>query len=70
MTDTLPHNPEAERTILGSVLMDNDVLAKLQLDPHDFYTAANRWEAEPGEFEVFVGGSSAQTQSAKFTLRP
>jgi beta-glucosidase len=34
-----------------------------------FYTAANRWEAEPGEFEVFVGGSSAETLSARFTLR-
>jgi beta-glucosidase len=34
-----------------------------------FYTAAGRWEAEPGEFEVFVGGSSAATLSARFTLR-
>jgi beta-glucosidase len=42
------------------------------LRPEDlaFYTAANRWEAEPGDFEVFVGGSSAETLSAKFTLRP
>jgi beta-glucosidase len=34
-----------------------------------FYTAAGRWEAEPGEFEVFVGGSSTETLSARFSLR-
>jgi beta-glucosidase len=41
----------------------------LRPDDLAFYTAAGRWEAEPGEFEVFVGGSSAETTSAKFTLR-
>ncbi len=41
----------------------------LGTDDLAFYTAAGRWEAEPGEFEVFVGGSSAETQSARFVLR-
>jgi beta-glucosidase len=26
----------------------------------EFYTANNKWEAEPGDFNVFVGGSSAK----------
>lgn len=34
-----------------------------------FYTAREVWEAEPGEFEVFVGTSSAEGNSARFTLR-
>ena len=34
-----------------------------------FYTAAGRWEAEPGAFKVFVGGSSRDVQEAAFTLR-
>jgi beta-glucosidase len=34
-----------------------------------FYTAAGRWEAEPGEFQVFVGGSSDDVKEAAFTLR-
>ncbi len=34
-----------------------------------FYSARRQWEAEPGDFELFVGGSSAATQSARFTLK-
>ncbi len=34
-----------------------------------FYTARGAWEAEPGDFEVFVGTSSADVKSARFTLR-
>lgn len=34
-----------------------------------FYTANDVWEAEPGDFEVFVGGSSVDVKSARFTLR-
>jgi len=33
-----------------SFKIDNEVLK--------FYTARNKWETEPGEFEIFVGGSS------------
>jgi beta-glucosidase len=29
------------------------------IDKTEFYTA-NKWEAEPGDFNVFVGGSSAK----------
>ena len=34
-----------------------------------FYTAAGRWEAEPGAFKVFVGGNSRDVKEAAFTLR-
>lgn len=34
-----------------------------------FYTARGRWEAEPGDFRVFVGTNSAETKEASFTLR-
>jgi beta-glucosidase len=34
-----------------------------------FYTAAGRWEAEPGAFQVFVGGNSRDVKEAAFTLK-
>jgi beta-glucosidase len=34
-----------------------------------FQTVNNRWEAEPGEFKVFVGGNSRDGLEAGFTLR-
>ncbi len=34
-----------------------------------FYTPRGAWEAEPGEFRVFVGTSSESVQEAGFTLR-
>lgn len=42
------------------------------LSPADlaFYTVRRRWEAEPGEFKVFVGGNSEDVKSASFTLTP
>jgi beta-glucosidase len=44
---------------------------RFELDAEDlaFYTPRGAWEAEPGEFRVFVGGSSEAVQSASFTLR-
>jgi beta-glucosidase len=33
-----------------------------------FYTAAGRWEAEPGRFEILVGTSSANLQKAELLL--
>jgi beta-glucosidase len=41
------------------------------LKPSDlaFYTGAGKWEAEPGDFEVFVGGNSRDLKKAAFTLR-
>lgn len=41
----------------------------LTADDLAFYTARGVWEAEPGDFVVFVGGSSADLQSARFSLR-
>ncbi|AWG23396.1 beta-glucosidase [Flavobacterium faecale] len=32
----------------------------------EFYTANSKWEAEAGDFKVFVGGSSAKTLEADF----
>lgn len=34
-----------------------------------FYTANRKWEAEPGEFMVFIGGNAQAEESAKFTLK-
>jgi beta-glucosidase len=41
------------------------------LKPADlaFYTAAGKWEAEPGAFKVFVGGNSRDVKEAAFTLK-
>ncbi len=33
-----------------------------------FYTARGRWEAEPGDFTVFVGGNSRDVKQASFRL--
>lgn len=33
----------------------------------EFYTANNKWEAEPGDFKVFVGGNSKASLEAGFT---
>ena len=33
-----------------------------------FYTASKKWEAEPGNFKLFVGGSSQTNQEKDFTL--
>ena len=32
----------------------------------EFYTVNKRWESEPGDFKVFVGGSSASVLEAGF----
>ena len=34
-----------------------------------FYTAAGKWEAEPGAFKVFVGGNSRDVKEAGFALK-
>ena len=34
-----------------------------------FYTANRKWEAEAGEFEVFIGGNSRDLQKMKFSLK-
>ena len=35
----------------------------------EFYTANKRWEAEPGDFKVFVGGSSATVLESGFNYK-
>ena len=34
-----------------------------------FYTAAGKWETEPGAFKVFVGGNSRDVKEAAFSVR-
>lgn len=34
----------------------------------EFYSANNKWEAEPGEFKIFIGGDSRTTLEASFTF--
>nr|WP_228530368.1 beta-glucosidase BglX [Tamlana sp. I1] len=34
----------------------------------EFYSANNKWEAEPGDFKVFIGGSSNTVLEADFSL--
>ncbi|MCG6949175.1 MAG: beta-glucosidase BglX [Acidobacteria bacterium] len=41
----------------------------LTADDLAFYTARGRWEAEPGEFAVMIGGSSADVVENRFFLR-
>ncbi|MBU2945303.1 beta-glucosidase BglX [Zobellia uliginosa] len=35
----------------------------------EFYSANNKWEAETGDFKVFIGGSSATQLESDFTLK-
>ena len=46
-----------------------DVTFTLNAADLAFYTASGRWEAEPGEFRVFVGTNSRDVSEATFTLR-
>jgi beta-glucosidase len=36
----------------------------------EFYTANKKWEAEPGDFKLYVGGSSDATLNGSFTYTP
>lgn len=46
-----------------------DVSFTLTKDDLAFYTANRKWEAEPGEFVVFVGTNSRDTKEARFHLK-
>ena len=48
---------------------ERDVTFELTTADLAFYTARGRWEAEPGDFRVFVGTNSENTKAAAFTLR-
>ncbi len=41
---------------------------RLSTDDLAFYTRDMSYQAEPGEFEVYVGGNSAEVQTASFSL--
>ena len=41
-----------------------EVVFTLKASDLAFYTAAGRWEAEPGAFKVFVGGNSRDVKEA------
>jgi beta-glucosidase len=46
-----------------------DVTFTLHAADLAFHTANGRWEAEPGEFKVFVGTNSRDVSEAGFELR-
>lgn len=46
-----------------------DVEFTLTRDDLAFYTADMNWEAEPGEFEIWIGGSSATENSTRVRLK-
>ena len=46
-----------------------EVVFTLKASDLAFYTAAGRWEPEPGAFKVFVGGNSRDLKEAAFSLR-
>jgi len=45
-TTTTPNNTQAERSLLGSILIDQDLLNDIELDPQDFYDRRNAIVAE------------------------
>jgi len=45
-----------------------DVVFKLTAADLEFFTGAGKWAAEPGDFEVYVGGNSRDVKMARFTL--
>ncbi|NUQ25408.1 MAG: glycoside hydrolase family 3 C-terminal domain-containing protein [Saprospiraceae bacterium] len=46
-----------------------EVVFKLSADQLKFYDRQLKWVAEPGEFDVMVGGNSAEVQSVRITLK-
>ncbi len=46
-----------------------EVAFTLKASDLEFYTAAGKWEAEPGDFKVFVGGNARDVKEASFSLR-
>lgn len=51
--------PNESRTV--TFIIDEKTIA--------FYTANNKWEAEPGDFEVFIGTNSADTIKSNFEYK-
>ncbi len=45
-----------------------EVTFEISKETLQFYTANNKWEVEPGDFKVFIGGSSKTTLEADFSV--
>ena len=45
------------------------VTFKIDFDMLKFYTINNKWEVEPGDFNIWIGGSSDATLKQKFTIK-
>ena len=45
-----------------------EVTFEISKENLQYYTANNKWEVEPGDFKVFIGGSSKTTLEANFTV--
>ena len=65
---TLPHNLEAERSVLGAILIDNAVWAKAAsvIKPTDFYRDAHERIFKAMQFRV---GGDERAVAAKAVLR-
>ncbi len=59
VTESLPHSDEAERSVLGSVLLDNNQYHKARelLSPESFYS--NRHQKVFNAFERLMEGGTA-----------
>ena len=45
-TTTMPSNTQAERSLLGSILIDHDILNDIELDPAMFWDRRNSLVAD------------------------
>lgn len=46
-----------------------EVIFTIDTDMLKFYSGNNKWEAEPGEFNIYIGGSSETSLETKFELK-
>ena len=46
-----------------------EVTFKLTSDDLAFYTRNGKWEAEPGQFKIWVGTNSQEAKEGEFTLQ-
>lgn len=46
-----------------------EVIFSISVKDLAFFTAAGRWEAEPGAFKVYIGANSAELKEAEFLLK-
>lgn len=46
IVQAMPHSPSAEEAVIGSLLIDQEMIERVKLDPSDFYIVRNRWVYE------------------------